>query len=321
MLIHKSYEQKPSDKLAVKLIKKAQRISFVRNREDFNIKFIYSAGLSKNYHYPRDIIHEIIDLEGLKVECISTSKDQLKFALVHLHGGAYVNGFNDTYRKVARKYLRCKENFKVFSARYSLAPEKPFPHAFNEAIYLYKHLLKIGYKPENIMLAGDSAGGGLALAVALYLRDNSIALPKAIITISAWTNLGMDGESHERNKYVDPMFGVGSVPLDVKAYTQDSDLRNPYISPKYGDFTEFTDLCMFVGGNEIIESDTLDIAAKAKATNEVYVHDFLGMFHAFPFGFNMMASSKKAWKIIKDYINDKLRDDQDDRYNKTQNLV
>jgi acetyl esterase/lipase len=205
--------------------------------------------------------------------------------------------------------LRCKDNFKIFSPLYSLAPEKPFPHAFNEVILLYKHLLKIGYKSKNILLAGDSAGGGLALAVTLYLRDNKIPLPKGIITISAWTNLAMNGVSHEKNKYVDPMFGVGSVPLNVKAYTQDNDVTNPYISPVYGDYSSFTDLLMFVGGNEIIESDTLDIAEKAKETNEVYVHEFLGMFHAFPFGFNKMASAKTAWKIIKDYINYKLKDE------------
>lgn len=309
MLIYKSYNPKPSDKLGASIIKEAQKIDFVKYRKKVNIKFVYTSGLSNNYHYPRNIVHEIIDLEGLKIECISKSKEEVKYALIHLHGGAYISGFNDTYRKAARKYLRCNNNMKVFSPRYSLAPDNPFPKALNEVVFLYKHLLDSGFKSENIIMAGDSAGGGLAIATTLFLRDNSFPLPKAIITMSAWTNLGMNGESHEKNKYIDPMFGIGSLPLDVKAYTQDFNIENPYISPKYGDFTKFTDMIMFVGGNEIIESDTLDVAKKAQETNEVYVHDFKGMFHAFPFGFNMMASSKAAWKIIKEYINKKLRDD------------
>lgn len=309
MLIYKSYSQKPSDKFGVSLMTEAQKLNFIKYRKEVNIKFVYTSGLSKNYHYPRDIVHEVIDIDGLTVECIFRSMDKVKFALIQLHGGAYITGFNDTYRKSARKYLRCGKSLKIFSPRYSLAPTHPFPAALNETVLLYNYLLKEGYKPENIIIAGDSAGGGLAIATTLFLRDNNIPLPKALITMSAWTNLGMDGESHHANMYVDPMFGVGSLPLNVKAYTQDHDVKNPYISPAYGEFTEFCDMLMFVGGNEIIESDTLDVARKASATNEIQVHDFQGMFHVFPFGFNMMASSKAAWRIIKEYINDKLRDD------------
>ncbi|MBI9009771.1 MAG: alpha/beta hydrolase fold domain-containing protein [Tenericutes bacterium] len=306
MLIYKSYSQKPSDKIGFNLMKEAQKIDAIKYRRDVNIRFLYKSALSKNYHYPRNIAHEIIDFEGLIVESISRNKEEIKYALIQLHGGAYVSGFNDTYRKSARKYLRCMNNLKVFSLRYSLAPKYPFPKALNETVSLYKHLLDLGYKPENIIIAGDSAGGGLAIASTLFLRDNLIPLPKAIITMSAWTNLGMDGESHEKNKEKDPMFGVGSVPLNVEAYTQGQDHKNPYISPVYGDFEEFCDMLMFVGGSEIIESDTLDIAKKAGITNEIQVHDFQGMFHVFPFGFNLMASSKTSWKIIKDYINKKL---------------
>ncbi|MCK5731942.1 MAG: alpha/beta hydrolase fold domain-containing protein, partial [Tenericutes bacterium] len=199
-----------------------------------------------------------------------------------------------------------KSNLKVVSPIYSLAPEKPFPNAFNEVITLYKHLLKQGYKSENIIIAGDSAGGGLAIAVSHYLRDNAIPLPKALITMSAWTNLAMNGESHESNKYIDPMFGVGSEPLDINAYVREHDVLNPYISPLYGNYDQFTDMLMFVGGAEIILSDTLDVAEEAKANNEVFVHNFLGMFHVFPFGYRKMASSKKAWEIIQNYINVKL---------------
>jgi len=307
MLIYEKHNQKVSDKIGSSLVRQAQKLEVVRYRKEVNLKPIYTTSLSKNYRYPRSVKFDKFNIGTLKVEAISRKSEEQKYALIHLHGGAYIYEYNDIYRKVALMYLHSNVNLKVFSPLYSLAPEKPYPHALNDVVLLYNYLLEQGYSSENIMIAGDSAGGGLAIAVTLFLRDHSMPLPKALITMSAWTNLGMDGESHERNKYVDPMFGEGSVPLDVKAYTTTNDIKASYISPLYGNFKEFTDMLMFVGGHEIIESDTLDLAEKAKNTNEVRVHDFAGMFHVFQLGFNIMASSRKAWRIVKEYINEKFR--------------
>lgn len=310
MLIYKTYKQKPSDKFGVKLMRQAQKLDFVKYRKEVNFKPLYTTGLSEKHHYNKHIDFDIFNLNGTVVESISRKNEEIKYALIHLHGGAYVSNFNDTYRKVAYTYLKCINNLRVYSLIYSLAPDKPYPFALNETVELYRYLLDLGFNSTNIIIAGDSAGGGLTIASSLYLRDHSIPLPKALITMSAWTNLAMDGVSHEKNKKVDPMFGEGSVPLDIHAYVQENDIKNPYISPKYGDYTKFTNMLMFVGGNEIIESDTLDVAHKAKENNEIQVHDFKGMFHVFPFGFNMMESSRKAWQIIKEYINEKLKDDE-----------
>ncbi len=307
MLYYKTYEQKRSDKFAVKLMKTAQKLDKVKYEKEIHTP-AYSNTLSDNYKYhDKHIVHTIFDINGLGIESIHYDHKETKYVLIQLHGGAYIHGFNDTYRKVARKYLKYKNTMKVYSLKYSLAPKKPYPHALNDAITLYKYLLEEGYTSDQMMIAGDSAGGGLAIALTLYLRDHGFDLPKALITMSAWTNLKMNGESHLRNKYVDVMFGEGSEPLDVLAYTTDYDVTIPYISPIYGDFEKFTDMLMFVGGDEIIESDTLVVAAKAGENNEIYVHNFLGMFHVFPFGFNLMASSKKAWKLIKEYINMKFK--------------
>lgn len=310
MLILKKYKQKVSDKFGVSIMKRAQKIEAVKKRKDVDFKLLYTSNLSENYKFPKRVVSEMLDINGLKVEAISRKNDTIKYALIQLHGGAYIFGYNDTYRKAAYEYLKGKAHMKVFSPIYSLAPRKPYPYALNEVVMVYKYLLEIGFDSKNIIIAGDSAGGGLAIAMTLYLRDQGVPLPRALITMSAWTNLAMNGESHTKNFKVDPMFGEGTQPLNVRAYAGKNDVTIPYISPKYGDFTQFTDMLMFVGGNEIIESDTLDVAKKAKETNEVQVHDFEGMFHVFPFGFNMMASSKTAWKIIKNYMNTILRDDE-----------
>lgn len=307
MLIFHNHRQKLSDKFGVSIMTFASKLNVVKERKNVKFKLLFTNALSENYRFPAEINETTLDLDGLTVECIEYKKSTPKYALIHLHGGAYVLDYNDTYRKVAKKYLSLKSDLKVFSPIYSLAPRKPFPNALNEVVRLYQYILSQGYDSKNIIITGDSAGGGLAIATTLYLRDHQIPLPKALITMSAWTNLAMDGKSHIENKTLDPLFGEGTKPLNVKAYTKDYDLRDPYISPKFGDYSVFTDMLMFVGGDELIESDTLDVAAKAKDNNEVIVHDFEGMFHVFPLGFNLMASSREAWNIIEEYLNKKLR--------------
>ncbi len=308
MLKYNIYEQSMSDKFGVWMLEKASKFNSVKEHSLVNFKFIYTSKLSKNYSYPDNILFERINLDGLTVEKISEINSENKYALIQLHGGAYVLDYNDTYRKVAKAYLDCKKDLTVYSPIYSLAPKHPFPAQLNESIRLYKYLLSQGYKSENIIIAGDSAGGGLAIALTLYLRDHSISLPKAIITMSPWTNLAMNGLSHEVNKYKDLLLGNNTKPLDVKAYVQGEDVTNPYISPRYGDFKKFVDMLMFVGDNEILLSDTLDVADLAKDYNDIEVYNFKGMFHVFPLAFKKMSSSRTVWKIIEEYLNKKLRE-------------
>jgi acetyl esterase/lipase len=297
------HKQKLSDKFGVCLVKFGFKFKAARERYNFKFKYIFTNILSKHYSYGRKIDYQFIDIDGVKTETVFYKNEEQKYALIQLHGGAYVSGYNDTYRKVAKKYLKSNRNLKVFSLCYSLAPENPFPKALEESIALYQYLLANGYKPENIIVAGDSAGGGLTLAMGLALKDKQITLPKAMVTMSAWTDLADEGISYQKNLDKDPFFGKGTKPLDKKAYTGNNDLRHPYISPKYGEYICFSDLLMFVGSHELIESDTLDLAEKVENAE---VHNYEGMFHVFPLGFNKMASSRSAWRIIYDFINKQL---------------
>ena len=312
MLKYNVHEQSMSDKFGVWMMQQASKLQAVQEHGIVNFKFLYSSKLSKKHNYPKNITFKKLNLKGLVVERIAYKDEEQEFALIQLHGGAYVLGYNDTYRKVAKTYLDCVKGLAVYSPLYSLAPKHPYPAALNETVRLYQYLLDQGYTNDKIIIAGDSAGGGLSIATSLYLRDHSIPLPKALITMSPWTNLAMNGESHEKNKKVDPLFGEGSKPLDVDAYVKNNDVTNPYISPKYGNFDEFTDMLMFVGGDELILSDTLDVAELAKEHNEVEVHNFTGMFHVFPLAFKKISSSRTAWEIIEKYLNKKLREGHDE---------
>jgi len=303
------HEQKISDKFGVGLVRFAFRFKAARERYNFKFKYFFTNTLSKKYSYGKDISYNIIEVDGAKTEVISYSNEKPSHAILHLHGGAYVSGYNDTYRKVAKKYLKANRRLKIFSLMYSLAPDNPFPKALEESISLYKKILDEGFLPENIIFVGDSAGGGLSLALGLALKDKGFSLPKAMITMSPWTDLADEGESHIKNKEKDPFFGKGTVPLDKKAYAGEHDLHNPYISPKYGEYNSFSDLLMFVGSHEVIESDTLAVGKKVK--NSI-IHEFEGMFHVFPFGFNKMASSREAWRIIYKFINDIIEVDENE---------
>ncbi len=297
------HKQKLSDKFGVGLVKFAFKFKAARERYNFKFKFAFTNTLSKKYSYGKSITYDIIDINGTKTETIYYLNQESKYALIQLHGGAYVSGYNDSYRKTAKKYLKSNKNLRIYSLCYSLAPKHPFPKALEEAIDLYNYLLDNGYKSQNIIIAGDSAGGGLTLALGLALKDKKIPLPKAMITMSAWTDFAAEGMSYEKNKLNDPFFGIGTSPLPKKDYAGDMDFRHPYISPKYGDYSEFSDLLMFVGGHELIESDTLDLAEKVE---NAIVHDYDGMFHVFPLGFNKMASSRSAWRIINEFINNQI---------------
>ncbi|GFR38801.1 hypothetical protein PRECH8_20970 [Insulibacter thermoxylanivorax] len=112
-------------------------------------------------------------------------------AILQLHGGAYTRSLEDngiTYRRAAVQYSKLS-GAGVLTVDYRVAPEHPFPAALEDALLAYKWLLDEGYQPEHIIIAGDSAGGGLTLAMTLYLRDHQMPMPAALITMSAWTNL------------------------------------------------------------------------------------------------------------------------------------
>ncbi len=218
----------------------------------------------------------LLDNEGYKIEHIELVNYNAKLlvpndnidtdkVIMFLHGGAYYQGLEDKYLILAKNYSIAFNKSKVLMVDYRLAPKNLYPAALNDTVDCYKYLLSKGYKNENIVFAGDSAGGGLALSSALYLRDHNIQLPKAIITFSASTNLCYDGESWTKNIDIDPMLGRHSNPDLIKPiYAGNEDLRNPYISALYGDLKGLPKLLMQVGTHEVILSDTIDFAKKAK---------------------------------------------------------
>ena len=221
------------------------------------------------------------------MEWVQQKDAQPDKAILQLHGGAYTRSLRDngqTYRRAAVQYAEIS-GAGVLTVDYRVAPKHPYPAALEDAVKAYGYLLEQGFPPERIIIAGDSAGGGLALGAALYLRDNGMPMPAGIVTMSAWTNL-----SYKR--WTPPY--VGKERAD-----------NPYISPAYGAYHGFPPMLMQAGGAEKLLSDTTTVAQKAKLSGvAVRQTTYPGMFHVFQMLFPELPEANDAWDEVKTFIED-----------------
>ena len=173
--------------------------------------------------------------------------------LLYLHGGGYTCGDLD-YAKGFGATLAGECGVRVFCAAYRLAPEHPFPAALDDAVESYQYLLAKGYRPDQIALCGESAGGGLIYALCLRLRQLELPLPCALIGISPWTDLTQSGASYETNREADPSMTKELLDFYAGCYTQDK--TNPLVSPLFGQLEGLPPSLLFVGGDEIMLDDT-----------------------------------------------------------------
>lgn len=276
--------------------------------------------LDKAYKYPVYIKSERISLDNFEMELISreagqddktgSAKSQNaksesdRLVILHLHGGGYVNAFKNNYRIMAGLYSEAGDGADVLSIDYRVAPENPYPAAVEDALAAYDWLLDRGYGENKIILAGDSAGGGLAMAVCHYLKDAGRKMPAGIIAMSPWADMAATGSSYRDNYELDPVFGQDEDSLIYdNPYIGENDPENPYISPMYGDFADFPPMLIQVGTHEMLFSDSETVARKAKEAGvKVKLSVYEGMFHVFQMAAKLMPESKQAWTEVQGFI-------------------
>lgn len=224
--------------------------------------------------------------------------------VLQLHGGGYIGKIKNAYRDFAVLYAKMPGERAVLSVDYRVAPENPYPAALEDAYAAYEWLLEMGYKGNQIIIAGDSAGGGLALALCLYLKDKGLPLPKKLVLMSPWTDLAATGDSYETNFEKDPLFGnTTDSMIYSNAYYGENDPKIPYISPLYGDYEGLPPMLFQVGSAEMLLSDSARAAKKAKAAGcEVQLTIYDEMFHVFQLGMRKMKESRAAWKEVEEFI-------------------
>lgn len=249
-------------------------------------------------------------VDSVPMELLETETGSQKIIL-QLHGGAYIIGLGDGYRNLALKYCKISGGASVLSIDYRIAPEYVYPAALIDAISAWNWLIANGYKPDNILVVGDSAGGNLALALVAWWRDHNGKLPTGMVLMSPWADMAAEGESHTSNLYKDPLFGqilpengkpVPKKLLQKPLYAGNTDLHDKYLSPVYGEFTDFPPMLIQVGTYEVLESDAANVAKKAKAVGvDVTLTRYEGMFHVFQ-QVQMLPESKRAWNEVTEFI-------------------
>ena len=189
--------------------------------------------------------------------------------ILYFHGGVYVIGSAATSVPLVGDLAR-RTGAKAFTLDYRLAPEHPYPAAVEDAQAAYEGLLGQGIDPGQIALAGESAGGGLAVATLLALRDAGTPLPSCAFLMSPYADLTLSGETILEKQAVDPILTPDGLRLRVPDYVAGADASDPQISPVFGDLSGLPPLLIQVGSHEILLSDALRLAARA-ATADVPV--------------------------------------------------
>lgn len=201
--------------------------------------------------------------------------------ILYMVGGGYVSGScNDHRALVAKLAIGSAARLLLFDHR--LAPEDPFPAALEDAVNAYRWLLDQGIRPAHIVIAGESAGGGLCLATLLALRDQHLPLPAAAVAISPWTDLALTGASYA-SKLKDSIDPPGMSTVCSKYYAGGQDTHLPWMSPLYGDLHGLPPLFICVGTYETMLDDSTRIAEKARAAGvDVTLVVGEGMIHCYP---------------------------------------
>ncbi|MEZ0602879.1 alpha/beta hydrolase [Paraburkholderia sp. IW21] len=184
--------------------------------------------------------------------------------VLYCHGGGYYFCSPRTHRSIVYG-LATRANAPVFSLDYRLAPEHRFPAALDDATAAYRRLVADGTPPESIVISGDSAGGGLALAALVALRDAGDPLPAGCLLFSPWTDLAAAGATLRTNDGRDPMFSGPAIALAAKIYLGDTPATHPYASPVYADLHGLPPLFIMAGSTEVLLDDSQRVADKARA--------------------------------------------------------
>jgi len=246
------------------------------------------------------------DVHGFKAEWLTPKRAPEAKLLLYLHGGAYIMGGCATHRQLV-SYIARAAGVRTLLPEYRLAPEHPFPVAVDDAVGLYRALLADGYAAEDIVIAGDSAGGGLTMATLLSLRDAGDPLPAAACLLSPWLDLAATGETMSTHANRDPWFKPEDMLVVSNYYCKQDQLRDPLVSPVYGDLSGLPPIYIQVGADEILLSDSTRAAEKVKsAGGEVVIEIWPGMWHVFQLFVRQMPESRAAIAKLGGHIREVL---------------
>lgn len=225
-----------------------------------------------------------VDAGGVPAEWVAAEGAATDRAVLYLHGGAYTAGSLGTHRLHVAN-LSAVTGVRALQVDYRLAPEHPHPAAVEDAVAAYRWLLGQGVAPEQVVIAGDSAGGGLAAATLVALRDAGDPRPAGGALISPWTDLALTAESMASRADLDPMVSLEGLAPSAEAYLAGADPTTPTASPLHADLRGLPPLVVHVGDHEVLLDDAVLFAERAEAAGvevELWVApEMIHVWHAF----------------------------------------
>ena len=235
-----------------------------------------------------------IDINGMYAEWVGVNRAHMKkYVILYCHGGGYMTG-SSLYARTLTTKLAATTSMDALCFDYRLSPENPYPAALDDAIKAWNYLMLLGYGARDVIVAGDSAGGNLALCLVHRLQKEERLLPRGLVLMSPWTDLCATGKSHETRASLDPVLDAEYLQLATSSYATGEELTNPLISPLYGSFKGFPRTHIQVGDNEILLNDsTMLHKAMLKANVPVELEIYKGMWHVF-----QMSPFKTAYEAM-----------------------
>lgn len=259
------------------------------------------------FKMPQGVSTERVEIRGLQGLWLRPDAQRTNGIVLYLHGGAYVQGSINTSRVLAAR-LALASKTSTLSLEYRLAPENPYPAAVDDAFGVYCELLK-NHPGRPIAITGDSAGGGLSVALTLRIRDAGLVPPVALALLSPWTDLTLSNATHTTLAKVDPFFS-NTEPLSkaAQAYAHGQDLKIPFISPQFASFENFPSTLIHVGALEALLDDSRILWQKMKAdgvSGELKVYP--GMWHVWQVFGGLFREADQSLAELGAFMNERLR--------------
>lgn len=245
-------------------------------------------------------------VNGLYAEWLTPKNHMDGKVLLYLHGGGYVAGGCDMHRQMVSHIARAGR-IRTLLPEYRLSPEHKFPAAIDDAVGVYRSLLTMGLKPEDIIFAGDSAGGGLSVATLLALRDAGDPLPAAAVLLSPFLDATGSGATMKTRAEQDPWFHAKDVAIIADHYCEPHQRQFPLVSPVFANIEDLPPMLIQVGDDEILLSDSERLADECVAAGiDVELEVWPEMWHVFQMFIGKMPEARQAIDKIGRYIQARL---------------
>jgi monoterpene epsilon-lactone hydrolase len=230
---------------------------------------------------PQGTSFEATQVGPVKGEWVKVAGASNPRLILYFHGGGYVSGSPETHRPLIARLCQAAQS-NAFAPAYRLAPDFAFPAGLRDGIDAYRYLLQQKYSPQSIVLAGDAAGGGLAFATLLAIRNAGLPMPAACVAMSPWADLSLSGWSMLQNEKNDAALSWDLLFVSARHYLKKQNPADPYASPVFASFRDFPPIMVHAGSNEILRDDASRLGERAaEAGVPVSVEIYDGMQHVF----------------------------------------